>query len=598
MSTSPSKPDTVAVKTVFRKATVEQPVEKVKNGLVEYGKDNLYPQTLWGYYYDSPIHGGIVNQKQIFVFGDGVEVEGVTPEQAEQIQNNAGSKFTLDEVIEAVALDFEVQEYFYLLFKKQPTGVWAVSTISAELMRPREDFVYFEYSEDWGAGSQTYEKTSWCEYKSIFHVGPNDQECVMYVKTPAKQINLGKGRKRELTTSTFPIPKYSGSMKSILADIRMNQFHLSEVTNGWKNNTIVNLNNGIPEPNKQREIIDEMHQELSDPEHTGGVTFSFNDGQERAVTVENIGGNNNDTRYLLTQEHLRDQIMQSHSVQSPELFAVLVPGRLGGNTNLDQDFKRFNRTYVRKRRRTISDAIEEGFRLLNGWNIELVWKDWQPEWISSPSQDPSVEVTLREVTPDEMIAKFDQYGADRSLFRFIHSKGTHGVPEEDAEFVAEFMSQKFTVDLTPDQNRILQLISQGESYKAIVDAIDKGAQYVSSNLLRLKAQGLYEAVDGTWELTAEGQESVTTEEMISVLYTYEKRPDVDGPDILPGGRTRSFCENLINLNRAYTRDEINAISASVGRDVWLYRGGWYHDPKTDTNRPSCRHFWKQNIVLG
>jgi len=143
----------------------------------------------------------------------------------------------------------------------------------------------------------------------------------------------------------------------------------------------------------------------------------------------------------------------------------------------------------------------------------------------------------------------------------------------------------------------LQLINEGESFSAIVTALGASATFVLSNILALKSQGLVQSTDDGLEVTPEGMQSITTEEMISVLYTYEKRPEVSGPDILPDGRTRSFCENLIALNRAYTREEIDQISAAVGRNVWFYKGGWYHNPDTDKNEPSCRHFWKQNIVI-
>jgi len=631
-----------AAHVAFRKATIEQPVETVKDGLVKYGKDNLYPQTLWGYYYDSPIHGGIVNQKQVFVFGDGVEVTGAMAAQNEQIQANEGSRFTLDEVVDSVALDYEVQEYFYLLFKKQPTGLWAVSTLAPELMRPDEHFITFEYSENWGVSSQSLEKTGHRIYPSIFHLSDNDEQCVMYVKTPAKQVKVG-GKGKKLTTSTFPIPKYNGAINSIVADIQMNKFHLSEVVNGWKNNTIVNLNNGKPDSDEDmRKIVDELSAELTDVENNGGVTFVFNDGQERAVTVENLNGNNNDTRYLLTQEHLKEQIMIAHSVQSPELFAVLITGRLGGNNNLEEDFNRFMGTYVASRRKTISDALEEGFALLNGWvDLEIVWKDWMPNWIGAQvegdnpvaeainSMSPLVatklldNLTINEIralgslppVPDgdqiksaipegqpapedsEVIGGFSARGVDRSTLKIIHSTGFNAEPQEDSKFVADYISQAFQVLLSEDQNSILQLINEGESFSAIVTALGASATFVLSNILALKSQGLVQSTDDGLEVTPEGMQSITTEEMISVLYTYEKRPEVSGPDILPDGRTRSFCENIIALNRAYTREEIDQISAAVGRNVWFYKGGWYHNPDTDKNEPSCRHFWKQNIVI-
>ena len=34
----------------------------------------------------------------------------------------------------------------------------------------------------------------------------------------------------------------------------------------------------------------------------------------------------------------------------------------------------------------------------------------------------------------------------------------------------------------------------------------------------------------------------------------------------------------------------------MGTNVWLYKGGWYSNPRTDAPTPQCRHIWKQNIV--
>ena len=101
-------------------------------------------------------------------------------------------------------------------------------------------------------------------------------------------------------------------------------------------------------------------------------------------------------------------------------------------------------------------------------------------------------------------------------------------------------------------------------------------------------------VDG-WNLTDKGQSAAAVIAELEVVYSYEKRPNA--PDLVPGGSSRPFCEALIELNRVYTRLEIEAISAQVDRDVWRYRGGWYHNPNTDINTPSCRHQWKQNIIV-
>ena len=61
-------------------------------------------------------------------------------------------------------------------------------------------------------------------------------------------------------------------------------------------------------------------------------------------------------------------------------------------------------------------------------------------------------------------------------------------------------------------------------------------------------------------------------------------------------KNRPFCANMLSMNRIYTREEIDGISAQVGYNVWLRRGGWYTDPTTGIARPSCRHTWMQKVI--
>ena len=122
------------------------------------------------------------------------------------------------------------------------------------------------------------------------------------------------------------------------------------------------------------------------------------------------------------------------------------------------------------------------------------------------------------------------------------------------------------------------------------------ARDVMLNLSQLQKLDLIESDEG-YKPTEAGTRTANELEQFEVVYTYEKRPDVDGPSILPDGRARSFCARLIGMKKAFTREEINQIPTPDGRDVWLYRGGWYHDTKTKKNRPSCRHFWKQNVII-
>jgi hypothetical protein len=135
------------------------------------------------------------------------------------------------------------------------------------------------------------------------------------------------------------------------------------------------------------------------------------------------------------------------------------------------------------------------------------------------------------------------------------------------------------------------MLSNGESYDAIVKALNMKPIDVSKEILKLQNSGY---LDGG-EPTSKGLKETATRESISVVYSYEKRPDA--PDLVKGGKSRPFCETLVSMDKVYTRSEIDNISSAIGRDVWYYRGGWYHNPDTNKNTPSCRHYWKQNVII-
>jgi len=81
-----------------------------------------------------------------------------------------------------------------------------------------------------------------------------------------------------------------------------------------------------------------------------------------------------------------------------------------------------------------------------------------------------------------------------------------------------------------------------------------------------------------------GKDSKVTD--ILVRYSYEGPQD---------SRNRPFCAKLMQLDRFYSRQDIEKISERVGYSVWDRRGGWFTQPDGE-HRPYCRHRWQVNIV--
>jgi hypothetical protein len=156
---------------------------------------------------------------------------------------------------------------------------------------------------------------------------------------------------------------------------------------------------------------------------------------------------------------------------------------------------------------------------------------------------------------------------------------------------------EISAELNDFDKNVLKLIGDGEDSNGIAKALNTNIEEIAKSMSRLMKWDILlkgEVTDLGKQLVREEQIPI---ERFEVRYGYRTRLDV--PPAKSG--SRQFCERLMSLNRLYTRDEINTISARVDRDVWKYRGGWYSfpedDPRYPTRTPWCRHEWIQQLVV-
>lgn len=568
----------------FREVAIIEPIETVaKEGWVKWGIDNLYPQFLWSLYVNSPIHGGIINAKNTFISGAGLKYEG--SENWEEINKNGRSKYTLDELVEMYSLDQEVVNGYYIkcvydtLNKK-----WQLEHLDFELMRPNDNGTLYYYSENWATSKQN-EKTKFKSYTSFFNRTTETKECVLFVKSKSRQFIL---ETKKLTAGHFPIPLYSGGIDSILTDVEINFFRLSEVVNGYKGGTLVSLNNGPPESEEQADkIVDDLKLNATDKRKQGGVSVTFSDGKDREPSLIQLNGNDLDKRYESTEVGLSKKIFIAHSVINPKMFGYIQDSSLF-SSDLEKDFKIFSKTYISKRQKNIADSLNYVLSELNGMTGTISFNEYElfdKEEVVAPT--PVALKMSAEDNENQIIELFSNCGRSKSDFKIIKSQ--EFMNQTDEEIIEGFFKEKFAVN--DNQNLILSMLSNGESYDAIVKALDMKPIDVSKIIVGLQKTGY---LDGG-KVTDKGLQEIVSKEQISVVYSYEKRPNA--PDLVKGGTSRPFCKTLVEMDKVYTREEIDNISSAVKRDVWSYRGGWYHNPNTDINTPSCRHFWKQNVIF-
>jgi hypothetical protein len=205
-----------------------------------------------------------------------------------------------------------------------------------------------------------------------------------------------------------------------------------------------------------------------------------------------------------------------------------------------------------------------------------------------------------EFSADE-ITIFSEYGVDSSDYKVLKTNIIEWDTPSDEIFSKEQMMfatiGEVKANISALEKSILSMLIDGEDAASIATATGASVEEIAKSTERL--------ID--FELLVEGEVSDLGKQLLDeapapidqfmVVYSYQKRPGIEGPPKLPDGRTRDFCARLLDINRLYTRDEINNISSRVDRNVWNYRGGWYTNPQTQVSTPYCRHIWVQQLVI-
>lgn len=567
---------------------IEKPTEKIdkKLGLIKWGEKNDYPLYLIDMYNGSAWHQGIIRTKAHYIAGNGFENAN-----QDKFLLNQYSDFSIEEITKRCSLDFEIFDSFCVIgvWNREGNRVAKWEYVNRDDIRTNADESMYYFSKDWTASRQN-EKTG---YREISPLNENNRtgEFLICYNAPSKKAKGESG--------IYPVPYYVGGLTAINTDVLISRYHLHEIQNGFKGGTLISMNNGTPETTEEaRAIRDQIKGDTTSVEDANEVVIVFSDSKENEPTVLSLNGNDLADRYNLTEKSVQQNILVSHSATNPVAFGIIQEGSFNAAESQEL-FEIFKKTYVSARQEQLEFVINKMAEL----------SGYVGEALKLKEPNPFGEKTVEPVEPkqfskiccskeDEDIKVFSEYGETKDKFKSVTK---NSVPNDfEAQQVEEF--EKFFFDkigniragLTGLDKNILTLLKNGEGATSITSALDEPLVEVVKSLQGLTDKGLI-SDSGISELgnsVLKGLESEVSQ--FEVRYSYEVKAGL-GAEVIP--TTRAFCRSLINLDRMYTRDEINVISARLSRDVWRYRGGFYHNPKTDKTSPWCRHEWVQHLVV-
>lgn len=206
---------------------------------------------------------------------------------------------------------------------------------------------------------------------------------------------------------------------------------------------------------------------------------------------------------------------------------------------------------------------------------------------------------------EAIIGMFDACGDDRNDWEILKAKKVSFSSDEEMNQDEEiFIQQAFkTYDVTNSEKTIMEMIKKDPliTPEAIAEAIGNTKSYVASKINSLTKKGYLETTTETIGEDIIVKRVIPSGIDISVPPTTIKNPGLsvkimysyEGPQ---DSRNRPFCAKMMQLNRLYSRKDIEAISEKLGYSVFDRRGGFWRHKDGETTA-YCRHNWKSNIVV-
>ena len=186
-----------------------------------------------------------------------------------------------------------------------------------------------------------------------------------------------------------------------------------------------------------------------------------------------------------------------------------------------------------------------------------------------------------------LLAEFAKCGESKNDYLIVKS----------SKFV--FGKETFA-DVTQIETNVLDLLRKDKRItpEVIAETLDLEVDSVKDILKRLAGEGRIsikiktvgqdEVIERTLTEPLKQQTDKKPETLnFKILYSYE------GPE---DDRNRDFCARLLEMNKLWSRSEIESMSMRMGYSVWDRRGGWWTKPNGD-HSISCRHEWRSNIVM-
>jgi predicted transcriptional regulator len=586
-------------------------------GYIEFGYKNDYPNYLVELYNKSAKHNAIIKGKVNYITGNGFKPE-VPDAIAEQFINQPNLYESLGEITRKISTDIELfgGAYLEVIWSVSGDNIAEIYHVDYTKIRTNDDNTQFWHSDNWQ--DRKYKREVYNAFNTQLRTGKQ----ILYLKEYRPDLKA------------YALPGYFGALNYIESDIEVSKHILGNAQTGFSASKLITLPNGEPTDEEKRQVERKFTDRFTGSDGKKFI-LSFTNDASRKPIIEDLGASD------ITKEDFSnvDKIIQQnlyagHQITAPDLFGISTPGQLGSRQQMRDSYEIFKNTYVNDKQIFI-EQIFNVLAKLRGATSEIKIVPVEPisyefseqtilavapkQWIleklgidmTNYQANPTVATNATVQTPiksnfsdDEIIGLFSQVGESADDYVVLQKRQVFGMNPSDEE---ESLNLEFAInELTAMDASILDLIQKDKRITAevIASTLKTDVSLVNRRLNSLVSRGYITPKDvkGTIERTlpkplSELNAPKAETKSIMLKYSYEWKPSVPSSQRDTSEHpSRYFCHRMMQLNRVYSRSEIESISARLGYSVFDRRGGWWTQPNGN-HSPSCRHIWMTNVII-
>ena len=526
--------------------------ETKTDNFVSYGEDNNYFQFLIDRYNGSATNNAIINGMSEMIFGRGLDATDSNrkPEAYAQM-------ITLfhDDCVRRLSSDLKLMGNcaMQVIYSKDRKRIARVEHIPVETLRA-------EKCNEKGEVEAYYMHPDWANYKKndtlkrIEAFGYGNEPIQIYYVKPYKA-----GYKY------YSPVDYQGGIQYAELEEEISNYHLNNILSGLAPSMLINMNNGVPDPEQRQLIENRIYQKFSGSSNSGKFILSFNDDANTAASIEPIQLSDAHNQYQFLSDESMRKIMVAHRVVSPMLLGVKDSSGLGNNADeLKTASLLMDNTVIRPFQTLLIKAFDE-ILAYNDISLNLYFKTLQP--LEFKELDNVVdEETREEETGVKLSKECNCVHLSKELSQKIDNAADELIKSADEDLDDWEMIEEVDVDYETEEE------------------LDKQIEELNKEKLSLLSKIWNFASTGTARPNASSeQDKKIGETYFKVRYRYTGSQSPE----------RTFCKKMMSADKLYRKEDIIRmgdipVNAGFGIDgadtysIWKYKGSVW-----------CKHKWSR-----